>query len=229
MPNRVLVATLAAGLAVFGGVAPATAAKKKPKLLPNCAAKKSKTIAQSAEGRIYSIGTNAYACSFKANKRFFLGDTDECQNQSKVEDFRFGKGIVGYLDGSCGLVSGSESIVVRNLKTGKIVNSGSPVDHTFPGGESSTSISSWGLKPNGSIAWIGTNSGFVTTQGGPPAPATDLIQVWKREAGTAGTKLDEGPDVVAGSLAVGAESDVNTGLSPVYWTKGTATFSSTLK
>src|SRR3954470_8184324 len=135
MPNRALITTVVAGLALGVAAAPANAAKK-PKLLPNCAAKKSKTIAQSAEGRIYRVGTTAFACSFKANKRFELGDTDECQNQTEVGDFRFGKGIVGYIAGGCGLVSGTESVVVRNLKTGKIVNSGSPVDHTFPGGES---------------------------------------------------------------------------------------------
>src|SRR3954470_19643391 len=130
MPNRALITTVVAGLALFGAAAPANAAKK-PKLLPNCAAKKSKTIAQSADGRIYRVGTTAFACSFKANKRFELGDTDECQNQSKVGDFRFGKGIVGYIDSSCGLVSGNEGIVVRSLRTGKIVNGGSSVDHTF--------------------------------------------------------------------------------------------------
>src|SRR3954453_13548545 len=119
MHNRVVVTALAAGLALFGSAVPAQAAKKKPVALPNCAAKKSKTIAQSAEGRIYRVGTTAFACSFKANKRFELGETDDSQNQSQVEDFRFGKGIVGYIDGSCGLVSGSETIVVRNLRTGK--------------------------------------------------------------------------------------------------------------
>ena len=216
-----LVAT--AGLAAVPG--PATAAKK-AKLLPNCAAKKSKTIAQSADGRIYRIGTDAYACSFKANKRFFLGDTDECQNQSRVGDFRFGKGIVGYIDSSCGLESGDESIVVRSLRTGKIVNSGSPVDRVG-GGESSTEISSWGMKPNGSLAWAGRNYGFVTGPGSPTAPP-ELRQVWKREVGADGVKLDEGADIVGGSVAVGT-SDFTTGLAPVYWANGTTLKSATLR
>ena len=211
-------------LATLGlAAAPANAAKKKAKPLPNCAAKKSKTIAQSAEGRVYRVGTTAFACSFKANKRFELGDADECQNQTRVDDFRFGKGIVGYIASGCGLVSGTDTIVVRNLKTGKIVNSGSPVDHKWDGGESSTSIGSWGLKANGSIVWTGRNFGFVTTPGSPPAPP-ELLQVWKHEVGTPAVKLDEGADVVPGSLAVG-EGDP----APVYWTKGASAFSSTLK
>jgi hypothetical protein len=212
------------GLAAAPGSA--SAAKKKPKLLPNCAAKKSKTVAQSAEGRVYSIGTDAFICSFKANKRFFIGDTDECQNQSRVGDFHFGNGIVGYIDSSCGLESGDESIVVKSLKTGKTVNSGSPVDRSG-GGESSTEISSWAMKPNGSIAWAGRNYGFVTSQGSPPPPP-ELRQVWKREVGAPAVKLDEGADIVGGSVAVGT-SDFTTGLAPVYWAKGTTLFSSTLK
>jgi hypothetical protein len=223
MPNRVLVTALAAGVAVFGAAAPANAAKK-AKLLPNCAAKKSKTIAQSADGRIYRVGTTAFACSFKANKRFELGDTDECQNQTEVGDFRFGRGIVGYIASSCGLVSGTEAVVVRNLRTGKIVNSGSPVDRTFDGGESSTSIGSWGLKPNGSTAWIGRNHGFVTTPGSPSAPP-DLVQVWKHELGAPAAKLDEGGDIATGSLALGAEGDP----APLYWLNGSTVKSATLR
>ena len=225
MPMRKTSLALAL-LATLGvAAAPANAAKKKAKPLPNCAAKKSKTIAQSAEGRVYRIGTDAYICSFKANKRFFVGDTDECQNQSLVDDFRFGRGIVAYIDASCGLVSGDQGIRVLNLKTGKLVNGGSPVDHTFDGGESSTAIRSWALRPNGSIAWIGQNYGFVTTPGSPPAPVNDLIQVWKREIGATAAKLDEGSDVVVGSLAVGAEGDP----APVYWANGSSVKSATLR
>jgi len=223
MKKPSLALALLATLGLAAAPTPASAAKKP---LPNCAAKKSKTIAQSADGRIYRVGTTAFACSFKANKRFELGDTDECQNQTRVGDFRFGRGIVGYIGSSCGLVSGTETVVVRNLKTGRIVNSGSPVDHTWDGGESSTSIGSWGLKPNGSIAWIGRNYGFVTTPGSPPAPANELVQVWKREIGATAAKLDEGPGIITESVAVGAGSAAEV---PVYWRNGSTAMSATLR
>jgi hypothetical protein len=204
----------------------ATAAKKKP--LPDCAARKSTTLAASADARVYSVGSTAYLCAYKKNKRFALGDSHECQNQTEVGDFRFGDGVIGYLASSCGLVSGQSSVVVRDLKTGKVKWSGSPVDQAWQGGESSKSIDTWAMKPNGSIAWIGRNSGFVTVPGGPPAPAADTIQVWKNEQGTA-TKLDSGADIVRGSLALGSESDTATGAAPVYWRKGAAVFTATVK
>jgi hypothetical protein len=227
MPMRLVITALAAGLAVCGAAAPATAATKK-KPLPNCAAKKSKTIAQSAEGRVYRIGTTAYGCQLKANKRFVLGDTEECQNQTQAGDFRFGKGVVGYKTTSCGLVSGNNLVIVKNLRTGSVKLVGEPVDHTWEGGESSTSIDNWEMASDGSIVWVGRNSGFVTTPGSPPAPSDVLVQVWKNEQGT-NTKLDEGSSIAPDSLALGTLLNQETGELPIYWRNGATTKSATLR
>ena len=224
MTKPLLVAlVVAAGSAL--AVTPAHAAK--PRLMPNCAAKKSKTLAQSAQGRVYSIGTTAYLCGFKTNKRFALGDSEECQNQTEVGDFRFGNGVLGYTTVSCGLVSGQSTIVVRSLRTGKAKLVGSPVDQQWEGGESSGSIDNWEMKPNGSIVWVGRNSGYVTTQDGPRPPANDLVQVWKNEQGTL-TKLDEGPEILPQSLALGTQSR-ESGEAPIYWRKGATTLSGSLR
>jgi hypothetical protein len=221
--RRALLLTLAACCAA---VAP-TAAVAKNKTPANCAFKKSKTLAASAEARAYSIGTTAYVCRFNARTSYLLGDTRECQNQTKVSDFRLGKGALGYEALSCGLVSGQGEVRVIDLKTGRTKWGASPVDQTWSGGESSTAITAWEMKRNGSLAWIGRNYGFVTTPSGPAAPANDLVQVWKNEAGKV-TKLDEGPDIDVGSLALGSLSD-RTGRAPIYWRKGDGVFSATLR
>jgi hypothetical protein len=222
--KRALLLTLAAACCA-AVPATATAANRTP---ANCVPKKSKTLAASAEARVYSIGTTAYACRFGARTSFLLGDTKECQNQTEVGDFRLGKGVLGYETSSCGLVSGQGEILVLDLRTGRTKWSGSPVDQTWSGGESSTSIEAWEMKRNGSIAWIGRNSGFVTTPGGGPAPANDLIQVWKNERGKV-TKLDEGPDIATGSLALGSLSNRSTGAAPIYWRNGATAMSATLR
>jgi hypothetical protein len=208
---------LAAALLAGAALAPGSAGAK-TKLLPNCAAKKSTTLAANKDGRVYSVGFNAYACSYKANKRFLLGDTSECQNQTEADDFRLGDGVLGYMATSCDLVSGNSTIRVISLKTGKPKYSASPVDATWSGGDYSTDFGSWEMKRNGSIAWIGHFGNFVTTPTSGPPPA-EQFQVWKIDADGA-VKLDSGANIDRGSLALGSFEDPDTGLSPIYWIKG---------
>ena len=218
---------LAAALVAGAALAPASAPAAKKKQLPGCAAKKSTTLAANKDGRVYSVGFNAYACGYKTNKRFLLGDTSECQNQTEADDFRLGDGVLGYMETSCGLVSGNSTIRVISLKTGKTKYAGSPVDATWSGGEYSTDFGSWEMKRNGSIAWIGHFGGFVTTPTSGPPPAEEF-QVWKNDA-NGEAKLDSGPNIVRDSLALGSEADLDTGLSPIYWLKGSTPVKGALK
>jgi hypothetical protein len=223
MSKKTLVLAVAAA---WCAAVPATASAA-PKQLPNCASKGSKTLAASKDGRVLRIGPRVFACHFKRNQRYLLGYAKECQNQTRVGDFRFGNGLLGFVQTNCGLVSGQSDVVVIELKTGRIQWMGPPVGEVPDfRGEYSLSIASWEMKPNGSIAWIGHIGNFVTTPDSGPAPPENY-EVWKSDQGRR-TKLDDGADIVPGSLALGSRSDT-AGRAPIYWQKGTSVFSGTLK
>lgn len=207
---------LALGLALATAVAPgaALAAKKKP--LPNCAAKKSTTLAVTKDARVYQLGTNIYACRNKKNRRVLLG-SDECQNDTAASNFTLKGKFVGWVASSCGLVSGTDQIRVNNLDTGKTLYSASAATRisSVPGGqETNTSVTDYVMKANGSVAWIGTYGDDSTTTIDSPS---DEVQVRRLQPGApaGGEIVDQGQNVVLDSMALATDE------GGFYYRKGT--------
>lgn len=199
---------VAVALALSGAVvmalapAPALAAKRKP--LPGCAAEKSTTLEQSKDARVYQVGDKVYACRFKKNRRVLLG-TDECMTQIRASRFTLKGRYVGWVATSCGLVSGTSSIQVTNLDTGRLLHGASAAVRTANGTdgtqETNTYISDYVMKANGSVAWIGVYGNDGTTTVDSPA---DEVQVRRLQAGSpsGGELVDQGQTVVLESLGL---------------------------
>jgi hypothetical protein len=209
---------LAVGLATVVAPAPALAAKKKP--LPNCAAKKSKTLDESKDARVYQLGTNIYACRNKKNKRVLLG-SDECQNDTAAGDFTLKGNYVGWVASSCGLVSGTSQIEVTDLNTGKTLYSASAatrISGVSGGQETNTSVAGYVMRENGSVAWIGVYGDDTTTTVDSPA---DEVQVRRLQPGSAdgGDIVDQGQSIVLDSLALAGDGTgfyYRKGASPLF-------------
>jgi hypothetical protein len=199
---------LVAAAAILTGAALAPATATAAKALPNCAAKKSTTLAATKDARVYSVrtkngGERRYACRNKKNKRVFLGG-DECQNDTEAGSFTLKGKYVGWIASSCGLVAGTSQIRVTDLNTGKTLYSASAASRTTSvagGQETNTFVADYVMKDNGSVAWIGVFGDDGTTTVDSPA---DEVQVRRLQPGApaGGEIVDQGQTVVLESLAL---------------------------
>jgi hypothetical protein len=212
---------LTAAIVLGAALTPGSAMAAKKKLLPNCAAKKSTTLEATKDARVYQVGSEIFACRNKKNRRVHLA-SDECQNGDAAGRFTLKGNYVGWIDTSCGLVSGVDTIVVTNLNTGKILHQASAAERT-PAGvdgkeERNTFVSDYVMKDNGSVAWIGVYGNDGTTTVDSPA---DEVQVRKLE-GTSGVQVvDQGQTVQLESLALAADG--------FYYRKGATPLFATLQ
>ena len=213
--TKLRLALLAAALTtgVLAAPAPALAAKKPP----NCAQRGSVTLEASRDARVYSVTdrsavTRIYGCRNKKNRRTFLGVKD-CQNDTAAQDFTLKGRYLGWVASSCGLTSGTHSIVVTNLDTGKRLHGAGAAQRpegASSDGELSTAVSDYVMKANGSVAWIGLYSG-------------ESVQVRRLEPGSpqGGELVDQGLDIAKTSLALSDDG--------FYYRKGATPLFATLR
>lgn len=202
-----------AGLMAALPAAPAAAASK-------CSGKGAKGVVSTASARVFTLPASggqerkAYACLYSQNKRRFLGWIQECQDMTAASGFVLSGKLVGYVETTCGLVSGHMSVVVRDIKTGKVVRSASGASGTeAPNEEASTYVLDLAMTRGGGIVWIGE---FDADSGGVNG-AGDSRQVWAMPGKTP-QLLDSSLDIVADSLALGPTT--NQGFNWVYWQVG---------
>ena len=221
--------TTGAALAIVASAALAAAAPAQAAGTRNpqkdCAAKKSRTLAASAQARVYGVGRKAYLCAYRSNRRLFLGNPVECESQIEVDDFRFGDGAVGFKESFCEHQPGTSTIrVVAIASLATKYKSSAATDVRF-GAKFSNTTDAWTLKANGSFAWIGEATLFSSDS----SPGR-LVQVWKVDADNpTGTKLDEGASIAPGSLALSPLTDSSSGLAALYWKNGTTIEETSLK
>jgi hypothetical protein len=211
MRTTVAVALIAGVATAALAPAPAMAAKRKP--LPNCAAKGSTTLAATETARVYELKSKRYACRYRKNRRVFLGVRD-CDNDTAAGNFTLRGNLVGWEATSCGLVSGSQSIVVTDLNTGKRLRSAPAVtDATVTGNsERNTYVASYVMNATGSLAWIGVvNTDGTTTVDS----ASDAVQLR-----TLGPSSPAGGDLVDSGNDIGLDSLALAGSGQFYWQKG---------
>lgn len=190
-----------------------------------CTARGAHTIIKTETGRIFStpLGDTAariWGCLYSQNRRYFLGEDGDCDPGAVVGKLILIGRYVGYVSTSCNIDQGEDSVVVRDLRTGR-VKYDVPSATGTEDGAASTEVTDLVMSRTGSVAWIANwdaNSGGMET----PHPNDDR-QVRKLEPGApeGGTLLGSGLDIEPGSLAL--SSRTRAGFSWLYWQEGGAT------
>ena len=218
MKVRLLVATACAVVGMsLGGAAPASAATK-------CSGKGAKGILASSSARIYSLPSGGerkiYACLYSQNKRRFLGWEDECQQMTAASQFILAGPYVGYVETTCGLVSGDQDVVVRNIKTNKVKHAGGAVRFVgeAPGNEQSSYITDLVMSRTGSVAWIGEHDAESDGVGNGSGDQRQVRMLFEGSAIAGGDVVDEGLGIQPGTLALGPQQ--KDGFSWLYWQFG---------
>jgi hypothetical protein len=167
-----------------------------------------KAVIASTEGVVYRVGrrrdtTRFVACRTRRSRPLALGGAD-CFNAEAPSQFVMARRWLGFVSSSCDTVSGTDTIVVVDLRSRKrrvaATASRTPAARDDPYAQA-TQIA---LARSGEIAWIVS---FVT--GG-----TRTYEVRRSNPAlrTESVLLDAGPEVAADSLAAGANL--------FYWTRG---------
>ncbi|HEX8648292.1 MAG TPA: hypothetical protein VF715_15470 [Thermoleophilaceae bacterium] len=214
MKVRLLLTAFAvAGLMAVLPAAPAAAASK-------CSGKGAKGIISTSSARVFTLPASggqerkAYACLYSQNKRRFLGWIQECQNMTAASGFVLSGKLVGYVETVCGLIAGDQSVVVRDIKTGKIVRSANGASGTSaPNEESSTYVTDMAMNRDGGVVWIGE---FDANSGGVNGPG-DNRQVWAMPGSTP-QLMESSLEIVPGTLALGPTT--SQGFNWFYWQSG---------
>lgn len=218
------VSLLLAALALLV-IAPQADAKKKHGV--PCAKRPAVTLLQNSRARVYSLprtgGDVAFACLLKRSKAYRLGFTSECQNETQATDYRLAGRYVGYVTTSCGLVSGTDDVVVRDLRTGHVKwAAGAATGDPSASAEPSTYVDDLAMKADGSVVWMGSYDAAGSGK-------DQDHQVWKHEPGSpeGGTLVDRGTDIDVDSLALSSRTP-ESGLTRFYWVRAGGVKSSTL-
>lgn len=213
MRVRLLLTACAVAGAALVPAAPAPAAAR-------CSGKGAKGIVSTASARVFTLPASggqekkAYACLYSQNKRRYLGWIQECQNDTAASGFVLSGRLVGYVETTCGLVSGRERVVVRDIKTNKVKYSASAASGTeAQNEEASTFVNDLAMSRTGSLVWIGE---FDADSGGLDGPG-DSRQVWTVSAGGA-EMVESGLDIDPFSLALGPRT--KDGFSWFYYQRG---------
>jgi hypothetical protein len=189
-------------MATAGVAAPAADAARP------CRPAGAKILLRSGEGTVYRAGRSRdtiryVACHGATTKPIALGGTD-CFNAEAPSQFVIVRRWLGFVSTSCDTVSGTDTIVVVDLRSRKrrvaATASRTPAARKDPYAHA-TQIA---LARSGEIAWIASfvSAGARTYEVRRSSPALRTESVL----------LDAGPDVAADSLAAGA--------TRFYWTRG---------
>ena len=146
-----------------------------------------------------------YACLFSADRRVRLGSNGQ---STELTVPRLAAPYVAFAVADCPGASCASDVLVRNLRSGRLVKSLTATTSSGVPGDSAH-VTDLELKPNGSVAWMVRLSGFVT----------NTVEVIAVDSGGR-RMLDSGADVDAESLTL----DVST----LSWQKAGATHSATL-
>ena len=223
MSKRFAGTAIAVTALAFGGSAPAHAAS------PKCTARNAQTILQTSSARIFStpLGDTArrvYACLYSRNRRHLLGIDGDCDPGAAVGRLTVSGRYVGYVETNCNIDQSEDSVVVKDLRTGR--NKWRAAAATGQEGNDpvSTLVTDLALASNGSVAWI---ADWDANSGDSAPDPNNNRQVRKLDAGApeGGTLLDSGLDLEPRSLGLSARSSNGAWM---YWTKAGSPFAARL-
>jgi hypothetical protein len=210
-----------AGVGMLLPAAPASAAAK-------CSGKGAQGVASTSSARVFTLPAagnerKLYACLFSQNKKRYLGWVQECHNDIAAREPRLAGPWVAYVEYTCDLVSGRDSVVVMNIKTGKRRFDVSAASGTEDeNSEASTTVTDLELSSAGSVAWIGE---FDADNGGGIGNSPNDNRFVGKADGAGIASVDSGTAIEPDSLALGRRNSKG---NPFYWMKGGAAFGSLL-
>jgi hypothetical protein len=159
---------------------------------------------------VYSLHGSVYGCSVRTGRQTRLGSAANCIRSQYVARAVVAGSLTAYSDEQCGVDTGSTSVIVRGLRTGRRL-SDTPAT-TLPGRpESFSSLGSLVLRESGAVAWIVVTNSIA---------AHSAVSEVDRVEGGRQTRLDSGAGIVAGSLRLRG--------STLSWRHGSATRTATL-
>jgi hypothetical protein len=156
--------------------------------------------------QVYALNNAIYGCDRRTHKVTKLGVTTNCIAMSRVDHFALAGDVVGYGVETCGVDTGSTTIIVRRLSDGKQLRNLAAVKGPI-GPESYESVGSLVVKPGGAVAWIATANSIVG-------------HGTRTEVDANGKVLDSGGGIVRSSLRLNG--------SKLTWRDGSSTRSATL-
>ena len=175
-----------------------------------CGPGTAKTVASDTVARVYETGGLIYACARGSGRRYRLGDARTCVRTERAGPVALSGTTLAYGLESCGVDTGSSSVVVRRLSDGRQLRM-LPATTAQLAPESYQLVGSIVVKADGAVAWIGAAKPIFRQSGSVEVHRAD-------RRGQA--KLDSAPSIEAGSLRLRG--------SIVTWRHGTGTKSATL-
>jgi hypothetical protein len=198
---------LALAAASFPSAAPAAKHER-------CSMKGSRTVLATRTARIFRTNTGElvrdriYGCLYSRGRRVRLGFRD-CFDQRAAENLAVAGRYAGYSLETCNRGSGTASVAVTDLATGRRIEEYEVAQtHVFQ------SVSDLVVTRRGSVAWIE----WSADQDARPVRRI-AVRKWE---GRGVVTLDEGLDVVRGSLARGRSGNL-------YWLRAATPRTATLR
>jgi hypothetical protein len=162
MSRRLVTLTIAAALAVAGAAA---ASSSTPGAAAGCAPPGSHVLSSSEAGQAYSLHKVVYGCSDRTGLSTRLGRAEQCVGTQRAGPVIVAGELVAYGLETCGVDTGSTSVVVLRLSDGKQQTSDAATTLPVLLPESYENVDSLFLKPDGAVAWIAVRSS-ITGHGG---------------------------------------------------------------
>ncbi|MGI8412296.1 MAG: hypothetical protein ACR2QA_07345 [Solirubrobacteraceae bacterium] len=183
---------LAGMAAALSLVEPVSASANQHHLRP-CAGRGVKTILATRAGTVFSLDGVTYACSRRTGRRYRLAGSRPCAGEGSELSgpVRIAGNRIGYGRVMCGIDFLPAEVIVRSLRTGRVIRR-EPAVTDDSGIEPSESIDAVVLRPGGDVGWIATSAHPAGE--GPP-----VIEV-NRASARGAVLLDSGASIAPGSL-----------------------------
>ena len=176
-----------------GGQSGTSATTSRPAAAAPCGPAKGRTLAASSQARVYVSAGAVYGCSGRTHRTTRLGQSASCIRTPRAGPAAVAGSLAGYGLQTCGIDTGSASVVVRRLSDGAVLRT-LPASAGTRRPESYQSVLAIVLKPNGAAGWIAGVRSIVSH--------TAQRQVLAAGAGRAGRVLDSGGAIGPASLAL---------------------------
>jgi hypothetical protein len=155
-----------------------------------CGPAKARTLAADRLARVYTADQKVYGCAHGTHSRYMLGTTSNSPGEGRVGPIALAGVDVAFGRTTSGVDVISAEVVVENLTDGHVLKDLPATAGNF-GPEYAQQVNSIVVKPDGSVAWIGSISSITSGK--------TAIQVRKSDR-TQATLLDSGPGIKPDSL-----------------------------
>jgi hypothetical protein len=190
--DRVICASLLAASAILALAACAWAGTPSGGGSAPCRPAGARTLAADRTARVLSMHHSVYGCVDATGKLLNLGGASICNLPAgRVAPVSLAGDVVAYGLEKCGVDTGSSTVVVRNLATGRRLADLPAFAHPL-GPESFVSVAALVLRRDGAVGWIAGGQSIVTH-----GPAS--YEVHRFESGKS-SLLDSGTAIAPSSL-----------------------------